>query len=411
MAPGTWGDITFKLADDTYIGRVSYRTLDGTKREATAKGKSKADVERRLKQRLPQLITTPTRSGEISDAPVTFATAAAEWVTYEELKLPDHVKARGTHAEHMRMLRVHLLPRFGELLVSDITSARVFQFYTAMAANHGPLARNVKGLLKQVLDHAINLGYLSGPNPVNTVKSIRRPKKEIFSPDVDELRILRDAVIAYMNDEDRPGPTPSMLLLDTIDLILATGERISEVLGLRLEEDIHLDAEVPYCEVNGAIKEKGGPKVWEPFPKTEAGRREIPLPPYAVAIILRRMVENDGRSEFLFHTRTGRPNGPQDVHRTLRLVRKHAGLPDDFIPHALRKNVATEVARKLGIEAAAQVMGHARSRVTEQSYAKRDRRTPDARDILQAQRDAIEGSAIPLRVHGRSESSTQPEND
>lgn len=397
MAPGSWGDIAFRTtADGSYVGRVSYRTLDGQRREATATAGTKIGVDRKLKLKLPLLISAA--SAPPARNHVTFDMIVAEWLIFEELKLPDHLKARGTHAEHLRMLRRHLLPGFGDALVTEITPAMIFQYYTGLAATHAPLARNVKGLPKQILDHAVNLGHLEGPNPVTTIKSLRRPKKPIFAPEADELRTLRDATLAYMHDVDRPGPTPSMLLLDCIDLILATGERISEVLGLRFEKDIHLGADIPYCTVNGAIKEKGGPKRWEPFPKTEAGRRELALPDYAVAIILRRSVENKTGSDFLFHTRSGAPNGPQDVHRTLRIVRQHGGLPDDFVPHALRKTVATQVARTLGLDAAAMILGHSRSRVTEQSYAKRDLRAPDARDLLQSQMDFIVGA--PSTHHG-----------
>jgi integrase len=398
MAPGSWGDITFRTTTDgTYIGRVTYRRLDGQRREATANASTKIGVDRKLKLKLPALIAEA--AAPPTQALVTFEAVVSEWLQYEELKLPDHLKARGTHAEHLRMLSRHLLPAFGDALVAEITPAMIFQYYTGLAATHAPLARNVKVLLKQILDHAVNLGHLEGPNPATTVKTLRRPKKQIFAPEVDELKMLRDATLSYMHDVDRPGPTPSMLLLDCIDLILATGERISEVLGLRFEKDIHLGSDVPFCTVNGAIKEKGGPKRWEPFPKTEAGRRELALPDYAVAIILRRSVENTTRSEFLFHTRTGAPNGPQDVHRTLRLVRQHGGLPDNFVPHALRKTVATQVARTLGLDAAAMVLGHSRARVTEQSYVKRDLRAPDARDLLQSQMEAITRVETPtLRV-------------
>ncbi|UUE19148.1 tyrosine-type recombinase/integrase [Microbacterium sp. J1-1] len=388
MTPGSWGWIRIKQASDgKFLGRVSFRTHEGRRGETTAQATTKVGVERKLKLRLPALIAASHSPATVST--VTFATLAAEWVTFEELKIPDHLKARGTHAEHLRILRRHLLPAFGDAYVTDITAPMVFHYYMRLAADHAPLARNVKALLTQILAHAVNLGYIAGQNPAASVRRLRRPRRTIFAPEGDELRTLREATLAYMNDDTRPGPAPSMLLLDSIDLILATGERISEVFGLRFGKDIHLEGEVPYCTVNGAIKEKGGPKRWEPFPKTEPGRRELPLPDYAVAIILRRTIENQTGSEFLFHTRTGAPSGPQDAHRALRQVRKHSGLPDTFVPHALRKTVATQVARTLGLDAAAMILGHSKSRVTEQSYAKRDVRAPDARGLLQSHMEHI----------------------
>jgi integrase len=87
-------------------------------------------------------------------------------------------------------------------------------------------------------------------------------------------------------------------------------------------------------------------------------------------------------SDFVFHSASGRPKGPQDVHRALRLVREWAQLPASYAPHALRRSVGTQVADALGLEAAAMLLGHQRSRVTEQYYAKRQRHAPDTTGVL-----------------------------
>lgn len=111
MAPGSWGDIAFKTTTDgSYIGRVSYRTLDGHRREATATAGTKIGVDRKLKLKLPTLIAAAATPP--AHAPVTFEMVVSEWLRFEELKLADHLKARGTHAEHLRMIR----PEFRSVL-------------------------------------------------------------------------------------------------------------------------------------------------------------------------------------------------------------------------------------------------------------------------------------------------------
>ena len=77
------------------------------------------------------------------------------------------------------------------------------------------------------------------------------------------------------------------------------------------------------------------------------------------------------------------------MHRSLRNVRRHAELPKDYVPHALRKSVGTVVAKKIGLEETALLLGHERSRVTEQFYAKRTHETPDVRNIVQAVHESI----------------------
>ncbi|MFF5626844.1 hypothetical protein ACFY5A_15890 [Microbacterium sp. NPDC012755] len=148
LTPGSWGDIIIRQTNDgTFVGRVYYRTLEGTRREATASARTKIAVDRKLKQRLPELIAATTASPVPPSA--TFSEVVAKWLEYEELKLPDHQKARGTHAEHVRMLKRHLLPAFGDAQVTEIVPSRVFDYYTEMARAHAPLARNVKGLLNR----------------------------------------------------------------------------------------------------------------------------------------------------------------------------------------------------------------------------------------------------------------------
>lgn len=300
MTPGTWGEIGYKKLEDGLLeGRVYYRTLHGARKDTVAKGKTRAAIERILKARLPGLVVAAP-AGEVAPDRLTFADVARAWEDWEELKTKEtpRQKAPTTHAEHCRIIKATLLPRFGTKRPVEITSGDVHAWYTAAHKKTPALARQANGVLKSVMDYAGVMGTYEGENPCVKVKSMRRRKKEVFAPGVSELQTFRAAVQAYMDDPDRPGPTPNMLVIDTVDLILATGLRIGEVLGLRYGKDIFVDGAGPHVVVHGAVKEKGGEKRWEPFPKTEASRRSIALPPYAVTIIRRRMSENFTGSEF-----------------------------------------------------------------------------------------------------------------
>ncbi|MEN8602925.1 tyrosine-type recombinase/integrase [Microbacterium rhizosphaerae] len=367
-----------------------YRRQDGIESKTTAQGLNAAEAKRKLMAKLPELVAQAEagKSTRSRDNSLTFRDVALEWIRYDELRMEQLEIKRSTFNEHQRIARNILIPRLGDNTLDEFTTREIAVTYHQMVREWPAQARNAKGVLSLIMTFAAQMGLVDR-NLVREVPAIRRKKKEIFAPGIDELRVFRDAVVAYNEDPNRPGPMPGPLLLDSIDMILATGMRIGEVLGLRWEKDVFLDDRSPYVVVNGAIKEKGGAKRWEPFPKTEAGRRAIAIPDYASAILLRRMVENVGGSEFVFHTRTRRPNGPQDVHRSLRNVRRHANLADDYVPHALRKSVGTTVADTIGLEQTALLLGHERSRVTEQFYAKRTHETPDVRHILQAVHESI----------------------
>ncbi|WP_157009135.1 tyrosine-type recombinase/integrase [Agromyces laixinhei] len=110
--------------------------------------------------------------------------------------------------------------------------------------------------------------------------------------------------------------------------------------------------------------------------------------------MLRRRKLSSNGNDFVFHTRTGAPNGTQDIHRALRRVREWADLDEELVPHALRKSAVTAVADALGIEGAAQFAGHKRSRVTEQYYAKRAVQAPDTFQVLGALQRSRTGSEV-----------------
>ncbi|GAA1692202.1 site-specific integrase [Microbacterium sediminicola] len=402
---GSWGDIKPRqLADGRWAARVQYRRDDGTRDEKRMARTTKSELVRDMKSELAQLVRENSPGCEPIDSERTFQEVAEEWLAFDALKLEDHTKALGTHIGHTQMLRAHAYPALGARGIATITSRDVFRLYIALAEYHRPLARHVKSVIGQVLAFAINTGRRDGANPVATVKSLPRAKKPIFAPAVAELVEFRLAIVGYTNRPHRSGPRPADYALDAVDLILATGLRIGEVMGLRYGLDIFLDGDTPYCVVNGAVKEKGGTR-WEPFPKTENSRRAVPLPEYAVQIIRRRQTARVlVGNEFLFHTATGNVQGPQAVHRALRNVREWAGLPAVYRPHALRKAVATQVAHVVGLEEAASVLGHAGTRVTDTYYVAPKELTYDARALLQAQWEAIvDHSAHRLSLETRAE--------
>jgi integrase len=395
LQDGTWGEFSeVTLANGKVVLTARYRRLDGSESKTTAQGRSRAEATRKLLGKLPGLVAEDGPSSEQAAPAVsrTFRDLALEWIEHDRLRMEQGEIAPSTRHEHERITRSILIPRLGDHLVDRITTREISVTYHQMVREWPAQARNAKGVLSLIMTYAAQMGFVER-NLVREVPAVRRKKKEIFAPGLDELRVFRAAVVAYNEDPDRPGPMPGPLLLDTVDMILATGLRIGEVLGLRWEKDVVLDAKLPYVVVNGAVKEKGGAKRWDPFPKSEAGLRQIALPEHAVALLLRRLVDNVGGSEFVFHTRTLRPNGQQDVHRSLRNVRQHAGLPKDYVPHALRKSVGTVVAQKIGLEPTALLLGHERSRVTEQFYAKRTREAPDVRRIVQAVHESISGAS------------------
>ncbi|MGW9632219.1 tyrosine-type recombinase/integrase [Agromyces sp. NPDC055520] len=285
-----------------------------------------------------------------------------------------------TRHENQRLIDKKIAPLMGSLALREIKASTVLRVYKTIHRATPRQADTCKALISQICSYAV-MNDLMIANPAREVKSAKRRPKPIYAPDAMELETFRAVIRDYQDREDRMGPRPSDLLGDVVDLILATGARVSEAVGLKWQF-VDLDSERPSITIAGKIVDsKGQPKHYEDYLKTESGWRRISVPVELVPMLRRRKIASGGNA-FVFHTRTGAPSGTQDVHRSLRRVREWAGLDEELVPHALRKSAVTAVADALGLEGAAQFAGHKRSRVTEQYYAKRAVQAPDTSMVL-----------------------------
>lgn len=113
---------------------------------------------------------------------------------------------------------------------------------------------------------------------------------------------------------------------------LGTGMRVSELVGLRWD-DIHLDE--GYIEVNHNTvyyqREKGKCYFSVTTPKTEAGKRIIPLLPevraafdnekaYQKEMEIICEANIDGYTNFIFLNRYGNIHNPQTINRTIKRI-------------------------------------------------------------------------------------------
>ena len=93
-------------------------------------------------------------------------------------------------------------------------------------------------------------------NPVRSAARLHRAKQETRALHIEDLNAVRSAGQAWMH-KDRPGPKPNSDMADIVDLMLASGCRIGEILALRWT-DVDLGADRPTLTVNGTIKTETG---------------------------------------------------------------------------------------------------------------------------------------------------------
>jgi integrase len=156
--------------------------------------------------------------------------------------------------------------------------------------------RKAKVAMGAVLDTAVEVGALT-VNPVRGTLSISRPAQDHRPLTESELETVRGTVRAWLSKE-RPGPKSSGDIADIIELMLATGARIGEVLALRWA-DVDLRARV--VDVNATIKTESGIGTY----RKPLGRPRLVALPEGAALILqaRRRTSADNFLDAVFPTR------------------------------------------------------------------------------------------------------------
>ncbi len=198
-----------------------------------------------------------------------------------------------TRHENRRLIEKKIAPHMGALAIREIKASTVLRVYNAIHNETPSTARNVKALISQICSYAV-MNDLMVANPAREVKQVRQQSKPIYAPAPMELEDLRGIIRDYQNRTDRMGPRPSDLLGDVVDLILATGARIGEAVGLKWEY-VDMDSPKPTITIAGKVVDsKGQPKHWENYLKSESGWRRITVPPELLPMLRRRKLTSGG---------------------------------------------------------------------------------------------------------------------
>lgn len=230
--------------------------------------------------------------------------------------------------EYERVLRRLVVPALGGMPLQELTTSRIDAVLADLGGQSVNRQRKAKVVTGAMLDEAVRQGALAS-NPVRGSMSVIRPKNEARALTLAELETVRTAVRAWMT-KDRPGPKASGDMADIIDLMLATGARIGEVLSFRWS-DLDLDART--VEINATIKTETSKGTYR---KSLAHARTVELPELAVAVLRRRRSgARAGALDAVFPTRNGTWQQVNNVERRWRQIRQEAEL-DSVTPHAFR---------------------------------------------------------------------------
>lgn len=267
------------------------------------------------------------------------------------------------------LLARHVLPRLGPLALAKLTVQDVAGLHHAMRAT--PYAANrALRLLSKMLNLAERWGLRpDGTNPCRKVEPYAEEKRRRFLS-ADELARL-GAALEEMQATDATATA-------AIRLLLFTGARMGEVLGLRWE----------WVDFERACLR---------LPDSKTGAKEIPLGAPALEVLA--ALPRTGPWVI-----PGRDAGAPlvNLNKAWRRIRLRAGLPDVRI-HDMRRTAASAGASAgLSLEAVGQLLGHAQAATTKRyaflfDDAKRSAADAMSARIAEGLRRRPAGNVVPLR--------------
>jgi integrase len=347
----------------------------GRRRRRKVSGRTRAEVAAKLRDLQRDLEDGLSSAGRH----VTVALLSEDWLRHRSGELSASTLEVRTWA-----VRQHIAPALGARRVRELTADDVARFLQDLAGAGYARATldKVRGVLVQVLRHAERQGLIVR-NVAAIVPTPPGPRAGGRSLTVEQATALLTAA--------RGHPLEAAIVL-----ALTCGLRPGELLGLHWD-DVDLDRKL--LRVRRAVVRIGGSVQLGPT-KTASSRRQLRLPGSTADALRRHRDQQDRRrwemgeawhdEGLVFSTGVGTLLDPANLRRGLRQVTEKAGL-GRWHPHELRHSAASLLsAAGVPLEEVADVLGHASTRVTSQTY--RHATTP-----------TVEAGAEPMeRLFGRS---------
>jgi integrase len=342
------GSVSFDKHSGRWVGRLP---RDEHGRRAKVTGKTAKEVQAKLRARLRDRedgLPEP-------DLGMTVRAFLEAWVRDS---LPLSKRAARTVESYEATVRLYLVPGLGRIPLGRLTPAQVQRFLREeLAAGKG---RRTVQLSHAVLRIALGQAEAWGLVRRNVAKLVEGPgvraaEREPFTPE-EQAAILSAA---------RHERLYALFVTG-----LATGMRLSELLGLRWSD---VDLRSGRVHVRNQLSWKRGELVEL---KTRSARRTIPLPA-RVATLLREqrqaqlqlpLVSESRRLDLVFQTSVGTPLSQRNVLRVWERVLRNADVAHRGFHH-LRHTYGTALAERGVHERVTQeLMGHADSRTTREIY-------------------------------------------
>lgn len=350
-----------------------FRDSDGVTRKMQRQGRTPTDAENRLKEAMKDRLAPA--AGDL-DRHSTVRDVANLW----RVELEDSTRAPGTKRQYRDRLDKQILPGLGDVRLEELNVPRVDRFLKVVRKQHGD---STAKLTRVVLSSLLGLAVRHVPrltNPVTDTEPVPRKKKAVLAPGPQDVLAVVNRFREWDAGKDKRGAERTTDIADPALLILITGVRTGEALGLRWV-DVDLESSPARISIRGiAAYDEIGRLHWQPHPKSDGSKRTLLVPAFAADMLLRRRVAS--RVEWVFPSSTGTLRSPNNY----RTMWRAALMDSDYLgltPRDMRKSVATLLDKELGTEAAQRQLGHESDEITKAHYIERSHMGPDATSVLQ----------------------------
>lgn len=369
---GTVGKISITGSDDAgYRARTRIRLIDGRSHEVEGSGRSRAAAERALRERIRLRVATSGSGGLHGGTKV--EELLDRWLAS---RAGDPSLSAQSRDEYGRCIAASIVPAMGALRLEDLHPGLIDQHLQAMAATTPGRARQARTILRQACRWAV--GHRVWPiSPVQDLTPLPGRKKRASKLSTDGLATLRALISTWEKGDARRSADISRI----IDIGLATGCRIGEILALRWE-DIDLDRTPTTVDVSGTVVYvRGNGHFRQAHRKGGALDVRLRIPTWATDLLIaqRRRVPAD--VEWVFPSRDMTLRTPNNVRRSMRAA-LDASLLSGTTPHTMRSTVASWIKEFADVETASGQLGHRDTSVTEAYYLEHDVEAPDATAVL-----------------------------
>lgn len=334
----------YQRKDGRYEGRITIGYDNGKRQYRAFFGKTPDET-------IEKMAVFRDKSTPSVNVVKTFGAVYEEWFQSISYRVKE-----STAANYTLKADKHLLPKFSDTAIADITQNSIYQFIREKQDSglSNRYITDILILMKSVFKYAVRVFKIN--NPMDGLIMPKKQKMEIRLLTLDEEQKLMQLIAHNQN-------------LTTMGIALAklTGLRIGELCALRWQ-DIDLKKRVLTVRktLQRIQKKNGGKKTKLVLtePKSETSKRTIPIPECLISLL----EKFQGKSEYYVLSGNEKPVEPRTMQYRFAKILKNGNLPSVHF-HALRHMFASNCV-KLGfdIKTLSEILGHSGVEITLNRY-------------------------------------------